>query len=206
MEGELKGTRLTPVASLLTDWQRWKTMHPKTTVAILHRTLDVFTREYYRDPEKFLVGISNHNGQKAWGFNDLVAVQTINDFYNDIPVVVSIDRSSFSTTVFNRVLDNQVLQFDAYPDGRIVDRETESTWDLQLGEAVKGELSGKVLEQIPSTISLTQAWESHFPNSKYYLRPLKSRDGTMSFTIVAGLIGIFFLVGLIAILRATSRK
>lgn len=206
MEGDLKGARLTPVASLLTDWQRWKTMYPKTTVAILHRTLDVFTREYYRDPEKFLVGIGNHTGQKAWGFNDLVAVQTINDFFDDTPVVVSIDRSSFSATVFNRVLDDQVLQFDAYPDGRIVDRETKSTWDLQLGEGVKGELSGRTLTQIPSTISLTQAWKRHFPNSKYYVRPIKSRNGTMSFTVVAGLIGTIFLVGLIAILRATSRK
>ena len=120
--------------------------------------------------------------------------------------MVSIYRSSFSATVFNRVLDDQVLQFDAYPDGRIVDRETKSTWDLQLGEGVKGELSGRTLTQIPSTISLTQAWKRHFPNSKYYVRPIKSRNGTMSFTVVAGLIGTIFLVGLIAILRATSRK
>jgi len=206
MEGDLKGARLTPVASLLTDWQSWKTMHPKTTVAILHRTLDVFTREYYRDPEKFLVGIINANGQKAWELNDLVVVQAINDFFDDTPVVVSMDRSSFSATVFKRVLDEQVLQFDAYPDGRIVDRETKSTWDLQTGKAIEGEFSGRTLEQIPSMLSLTQAWESHFPNSKYYVRPVKSRNGTMSFTLMAGIVGMIFFVGLLSILRATSSK
>lgn len=206
MKGELKGTKLTSVPSLLTDWKSWKTMHPKTTAAILHRTLEDFTRDYYDDPKKFLVGIRDASGQKAWGFNDLVVVLAINDFYQEVPVVVSIDRTSFSATIFKRELDGQVLEFDAHPDGRIVDRETESVWDLQTGKAIDGKLKGNRLVQIPSMVSLTDAWESHFPNSEYYVRPIQNRSGTYSFTMLAGAVGLLFFIGLIAIIRATSNK
>lgn len=206
MEGQLKGTMLKTLPSLVTDWKSWKTMHPKSTAAILNQTPENFTRDYDNDLKSVLVGIRDASGQKAWRFNDLIVVQTINDFYQGVPVVVSIDRTSHSATIFKRELGSQILEFDAHPDGRIVDRETESVWDLQQGKAIDGKLKGKRLVQVPSMVSLTEAWETHFPKSEYYVRPVQARNGTYSFTMVASVVGLFFFIGLIAILRVTSTK
>ena len=54
MEGELKGTQLMTLPALLTDWETWNRIHPETTVLLMRRTDNQFTRGMYRQLQNFV--------------------------------------------------------------------------------------------------------------------------------------------------------
>ncbi len=65
MSGPMKGTNLKTLPGLMTDWKTWRQMHPKTTVVTLSRTSNDYRREFYRQPERFVVGIADGNAARA---------------------------------------------------------------------------------------------------------------------------------------------
>ncbi len=75
-----------------------------------------------------------------------------NDVVGGQAIVTLFDPAGAYGGVFGRALDGMVLHFDAIKDAdgidRIVDRETESTWNIA-GEAVDGEKRGRTLSPVP---------------------------------------------------------
>ena len=56
MQGELKGTQLDSLPCDMVTWEAWLREHPKTTVLNLSRhKKHNYTREFYRQPERFLI-------------------------------------------------------------------------------------------------------------------------------------------------------
>jgi hypothetical protein len=167
MRGELLGTQLESLPALLTDWQTWKKTHPETTVMLMRRTADRFTRDMYQDLQKFVAGMSSGKASKAWSFKLLQANPLINDTFADQPIVLAFDRESATPFVFDRRVDDAALTF-FQKDGKILDQETGSTWDLEFGVCTAGKLQGKKLMPQVAISSFGEAWGKFHPDSEYW--------------------------------------
>lgn len=175
MRGKLEGTELKVLPSLMTDWRSWKKAHPKTTAILLSRTARSFKRDMYRSSEDFLVGLRNSKKSKAWRFDHLEKQTVVNDSWNKKPIVVNLSTNSFSSAIFFRTLDGQDLLFEIDDQQQIIDRRTESKWNLQVGVCTEGKLKGKRLKQLASIPSFTKAWEKYYPDSEYWSPSEKTR-------------------------------
>ena len=164
MEGRLKGTQLEQIPSVMTDWKTWRTQHPDSTVAWISRTSTEYRREFYRRPEQFVLGIAGEGKPKAWGFDELTRTPTINDTWNDGPVLVAFDARSVTARLYDRKLGERTLTF-RNAEGKLVDNETGSTWELITGRAVAGPMAGKFLRPLPAIVSYKQAWSRFHPKS-----------------------------------------
>jgi hypothetical protein len=69
--------------------------------------------------------------------------------------------------VFAPVVDGKTLKFNVDDDGRILDTETKSQWNV-LGRAVEGPLSGKQLESILNGNHFWFAWAVFKPETRVY--------------------------------------
>lgn len=49
---------------------------------------------------------------------------------------------------------------------RLVDEATGSEWDAFEGRAISGPLAGRMLDEIPSTLSYWFAWRAFFPRAR----------------------------------------
>lgn len=72
-------------------------------------------------------------------------------------------RTVPAANAYGRHLDERTLHFELRDD-RIVDRETESRWNV-LGEAVAGPLAGKRLQPAPGGVHFAFAWLAFRPES-----------------------------------------
>ena len=75
-------------------------------------------------------------------------------------------RDVGSAAVYEPFADGRKLTFEAR-DGRIVDVETGSTWNI-LGEAVDGELAGKRLKTVRHGNDFWFAWAQFFPETAVF--------------------------------------
>lgn len=129
-----------------------------------------------------VVGIEISGTVKAYAFQQLSAVQVINDEVAGQPLVVfhkagtasaldareiSQGKDVGSATVYSRRLDEQVLTFAATGDGTFRDQETGSTWNL-LGKATAGKLAGTQLTQVLAFDHFWFAWSAFYPETGLY--------------------------------------
>ena len=129
-----------------------------------------------------VLNVTVGSGHVLYPFSVLAAVPVVNDVANGVPVVVMsregtlsvLDRTAIadsravlSATAFGRTVGGRVLEFEQREDGRIVDRETGSTWNL-LGTAVAGALAGTRLPAVESGVHFAFAWLAFNPDSRIY--------------------------------------
>lgn len=167
MAGKLRGKELDVIPSTITDWKTWQQAHPETTVVMLSRTAREFNRQMYRDPAKFVIGLSDRNTAKAWPYDQLILQPIVNDRLNDEPVVVFFDERSGAAVIYDRRVNGRALSF-VLQDDKIVDEQTGSSWNWMRGEANGGELKSEQLKPRPGVISFTKAWQVFHPNSSYW--------------------------------------
>ena len=125
-----------------------------------------------------VLGVSHAGTHKLYPLSDLRTDPVLNDRIGGMPVVVlavSEKRSALdarriaeSRTVpaaaaYDRRLGERQLTFE-WSDGRVVDRETGSTWD-PLGRAVAGPLAGERLRQVDEGVHFAFAWLAFRPDS-----------------------------------------
>jgi len=167
MAGKLRGEELEAIPSTITDWSTWRQAHPETTVAMLSRTAREFSRQMYRRPARYVVGLSHGNTSRAWSYDQLILQPIVNDTFADKPVVVFFDDKSGAAMIFNRRVNGQTLSF-ALQGNKVVDEQTGSSWNWMRGEATGGEMKGEQLAPLPSVISFTKAWKVFHPGSSYW--------------------------------------
>ncbi len=162
--GPLKGKRLKQIPSVMTDWEAWSKRHPDATVVVLSRTSNDYTRQFYVQPQRFVIGIVAKGQANAWGFDLLTKTPVLNEHIGDKPVLVAFDRDSATGRMYERKLGDRVLTFHV-DMGRITDKESGSTWDPVTGRALAGPLRGKSLTAMPAIVSYRNVWKGFHPNS-----------------------------------------
>ncbi len=193
IQGELKETELELLPALMTDWKTWVELHPDTLVLEKgsRSSSDPYAR-YYEAADagvlgetrtddrlyvkEYVVGLVRNDIIRAYPFSVLNDAPVVNDTVGDEPVLVTFDANSGAGVVFSRVVDGQTLTFEALnPEADstdeplyVQDTETNTRWFALTGEAVEGELAGKKLEQIPTTLSFWFGWKDFYPDTEIY--------------------------------------
>ena len=185
VEGPLTGTKLEFVSSQLTTWSAWKGEYPDTLVLDTQGPISDHYAPYYaggrsgvlgqshfdgRLPSKDLVvGIAGQSIQKAYPHNRLAELPLLNDEFEGINILVTLDVAARSTSVFRSNLNGIELTFSqASAPGEMTDAETGSVWRKMSGVAIAGPLKGSRLTPYPSFDAFWFAWTDFYPNTKLF--------------------------------------
>ncbi len=132
-------------------------------------------------PMERVMHIRSDESEKLYPFSRLKQAGVVNDTLGDTQVVlfsregllsvldassIKKSRSIQAVTAFKRDLDGQLLDFEVRA-GEIVDRQTESRWNL-LGQAISGELKGQSLSLAQSGIHFAFAWLAFNPDVEIF--------------------------------------
>lgn len=169
MKGKLVGEKLKVIPSVMTDWKSWQAGHPDTTCVVMPRTAANFKRSFLNEGfhhSPLVIGITAGKESRYWRFASLQTETVHNDIFGEqgIPVVAVYDGQSGTAVVYGRNVDGRVLTFH-WEDDSLVDKETESTWNLLTGIASSGESAGKSLGPQRGIVSFEHAWNSFHPES-----------------------------------------
>jgi hypothetical protein len=164
--GRLQGKTLTPLPSVMTDWQTWRRQHPQGTVVVVPNTGREFVRGFYADRKEFVFGVADAGHARDWNLDDLTRSPVVNDEWQGTPVLVVLDRDSVTVRLFSRKLAGRTLIFRE-AKGELLDEETASAWEPTSGKSLRGALAGQSLEAIPGgMLSKRDAWRLHHPESR----------------------------------------
>ncbi len=189
--GPLTGRRLNILPAQLTTWGAWKALYPDT-LALAEET--GFARNYRRDPFSGYGEQLNAGGQFFSPVSEagrdprldpgaiVLAVEidgirraypltrlgdaVVHDRLGAEDVVIFSQATGPSGAAYAPELDGRPLTF-TLEDGRIVDRETGSRWDMA-GRAVTGELAGTYLKPLPVRSTFWFSLVANFPDIEVY--------------------------------------
>ncbi len=104
-----------------------------------------------------VIGVVIDGTARAYPLRILIWHEIVNDIIGDTPITVTFCPLCNTGIVFDRRLDGQVLDFGTTGKLRnsdlvMYDRQTESWWQQFLGEAIVGEMTGKILTTIPARL------------------------------------------------------
>jgi hypothetical protein len=130
-----------------------------------------------QDASKFLQGselvlsLSINGDTRAYPLQILVWHEIVNDVVGNTPVAVTYCPLCFTSQVFVRDIEEQIVQFGTsgklYNSNLVMyDRTSNSLWSQALGEGIVGKYAGKKLEKIPFELAYWDDWKKLYPDSK----------------------------------------
>ncbi len=104
-----------------------------------------------------VVSISLNGDARAYPLRILIWHEIVNDTVGGVPVSVTYCPLCNSAIVFDRRVDDRLLDFGATGKLRnsdlvMYDRQTESWWQQFTGAGIVGEMTGKALEMLPARV------------------------------------------------------
>lgn len=186
VSGELQGTQLEYLPSIMTTWENWQEMYPDSLAIVkgYSGSYDPYL-DYYDSPSAGVIGKTNYDdrlntkqfvigvdaaGQAvAFPFSILTQEPVINYEMAAIPIVVIFDPNTAAGAVWERPLINgEPLTFTSTGEGFMQDQQTGSLWNGITGQAISGELEGYTLSRIKSTQSFWFGWVDFHPETDVY--------------------------------------
>jgi|SRR5271154_691806 len=184
--GPLKGNVLKELPSSQMRLAVWIRQHPNTLIL---QPDTIFNKEYddlqgydsgtikgnleKRDSsswkkKSWVVGIVQNGFAKVYDWNDLVKEKIINDTLHAIPVVLFLENDAMTFHVFERTINNQVLQFSWNENLKILqDDNTHSIWNRD-GVCIEGALKNTSLTPVQSYQQFWHSWQTFHSNSTMY--------------------------------------
>ncbi|WP_148681243.1 DUF3179 domain-containing protein [Candidatus Nitrososphaera gargensis] len=183
--GKYAGTKLERIPFDLAYWREWKGLYPDAKVLSADTG---FGRPYGADPygdyytspsiyfpisnhdsrlgpKEIVIGLEHDGVYRAYQLSKIEEEHVINDDLAGRPVLIA-SHYQFMTRVFERTVDDQVLEFE-YKDGVMTDRQTGSVWGFD-GVATDGEMTGKRLQRLPLDQGFWFAWAAFHPGTELY--------------------------------------
>ena len=122
------------------------------------------------DPREPVIVVSLNGETRAYPLQILTWHEIVNDSVGGVPVSVTFCPLCNASIVFDRRLDGRVLDFGTTGKLRLsdlvmYDRQTESWWQQISGQAIVGEMSGKVLDRIPAAIVAFEDFRRAYPEA-----------------------------------------
>jgi hypothetical protein len=126
-------------------------------------------QEFLSDGE-WVFGLHFNGVAKAYPAKILVWHEIVNDWFGEIPVVITYCPLCFSSLAFIRVIDGEPVEFGTSgklynSDLVMYDRKTRTYWSQMLGQGIKGELTGYTLLVLPLDMMRWADWRSLYPNT-----------------------------------------
>lgn len=130
--------------------------------------------KFIEDDEPGLI-IDMDGVKRFYPFQIMVWHEIVNDVINGKRVLVTYCPLCFSGIVFDPIVKGERVEFGT--SGRLwnsnlvmYDRKTETYWSQILGEGIKGELAGQVLDVLPSDVVKFGDWKSKNPEGEVLSR------------------------------------
>lgn len=114
----------------------------------------------------FVIGVVWDGQAKAYRYEDVIQTTVINDTLGDVPVLIWAQDGKFHTYI--RRVEDQVLTFALDDEGKLVDVETGSEWDVVRGFAPAGQLRHQALQPLPNLTAFEDHWWDFYPESTLY--------------------------------------
>lgn len=137
------------------DWEAHTARYPVLHAPAEHQGLP---------PRALVVGVEAGGASKAFSLERLRQARVILDEVGGVPVAVWLGPDDRSVRVFDRRLDERVLDFVAAGDGTLRDLATGSTWSFT-GAATAGPLAGEQLEKIYLLVEYWFDWKTYHPDT-----------------------------------------
>jgi hypothetical protein len=148
---------------------------PKDGIPALTNPQMVYAGETeYLRPSDRVVGIFINNEARAYPLRILQWHEVINDEAGNISFAVVYCPLCDSTTVFDRKVDDEILEFGVsgmlYQSNVLIydrqsDAEDESLWSQLKGEAISGKRMGKQLTHLPHQLITWAEWTKGHPDT-----------------------------------------
>ncbi len=137
--------------------------------------------DYMRDDEP-VIALEVGGVARAYPLAVLMWHEIVNDSVGGKAVAVTFCPLCNSSVVFDRTVGGNTLTFGTsgalrHSDLVMWDRQTESWWQQITGEAIVGDLTGTVLDVLPSTITSWKSFKDTYPGGQLLLR-LTNSDGS----------------------------
>ena len=134
------------------------------------RFVKVGDADKYADTEP-VISVTVNGQSRAYPLQILIWHEIVNDTLGDVPITVTYCPLCNSSIVFDRRMEDQVLDFGTTGKLRnsdlvMYDRQTESWWQLFLGEGIVGEMTGKRLKMLPSRVEPFATFKTRFPDAE----------------------------------------
>ena len=172
--GPLFDTALTLIPTSIVPWSTWLSEHPETTV--LADQIERKPQTIVGGRDDFVIGVALGDSATAYRYELASRERVINDQVGLHPVAVFVEPETRNIKVYLRrpvgvsagVSTPSELRFERDDDGRVIDVETGSVWNISCGTAIEGELKGALIQQIPYVSSYDWAWLDFFPHTAVY--------------------------------------
>ncbi len=117
-----------------------------------------------------VIGLSHGGVTKAYPLKILVWHEIVNDEIAGMPVAVTYCPLCFTSLVFERVIDGQVVEFGTsgklYNSNLVMyDRLSDSYWSQAMAKGIAGRYSGHELKKIPFDLAYWKEWKQLNPDS-----------------------------------------
>lgn len=117
-----------------------------------------------------VLGVHENGIAKAYPINILNYHEIVNDFFGDLPVVVTFCPLCGSGMAFNSMIKGKPATFGVSgllynSDVLLYDRETESLWSQLLSTAVAGPLLDEKLSMLQTANTTWGSWKEEHPNT-----------------------------------------
>ncbi len=173
--GPMKGKTLTFFPSTVTTWEQWRAAYPHTTVLPGYRR-GGFMGTYKGINRSWGLGLSLivRFDAKLYPFGALKDEPIVNDNFNGEDVLVFYSDRAGTATAWGRKVDGRVLTFrasdkkDRFGNPLLRDDQTGSDWSWLTGEAVAGDLKGKLLERLMYNPTLNDRFRAFYPDGLIY--------------------------------------
>ena len=118
-----------------------------------------------------VIYIKNGPHVKAYPFRILMWHEIVNDTIGDIPVTVTYCPLCNAAVVFDRRINDKVLDFGVsgklrHSDMIMYDRQTESWWQQFLGKSIVGDMMGVELKRLPARIVPFSEYRQFYPDGE----------------------------------------
>ena len=120
----------------------------------------------YQEP---VITVEHQGLAKAYPLRVLIWHEIANDTIGSLPITVTYCPLCNASTVFDRRLDGQVLDFGVsgklrHSDMIMYDRQSESWWQQFTGTAIVGKMTGKSLTILPSRVEPLETFRDRHPD------------------------------------------
>jgi hypothetical protein len=122
-----------------------------------------------------VIALEMNRNARAYPLQILMWHEIVNDKFGDIPVLITFCPLCNSAITFERTIDEHVYEFGTsgllrHSDLIMYDRSTESLWQQFTGEAIVGDLVGKKLKLLPSSIVSFGEFQKAYPQGQVMSR------------------------------------
>ncbi|NIR30567.1 MAG: DUF3179 domain-containing protein [Gammaproteobacteria bacterium] len=127
------------------------------------------------DAREPVIAVTLNGDARAYPLQILIYHEIVNDRIGGVPVSVTFCPLCNACIVFDRRVDQRVLDFGTTGKLRksdlvMYDRQTESWWQQFSGRAIVGDLAGTELERIPASIVAFESFERAHPDGRVLSR------------------------------------